>query len=261
MTEPQNTTAVPTKSPAAPTRPFRGEGSGLFQRFSWNAGRLFSRIFSLLYFQLRVTGQRNIPSTGGALMVTNHQSFLDPWLIGIAPERQIHYMARDTLFKGGLLTFLMELWNVFPVKRGAADLAAVRTAADRLDKGFIVNIFPEGTRSEDGSIGPVAPGIALILNRAKVRIPILPVIIDGAFEAWPRQKKFPRPRPIRIHYGRPIPPSEWRTLSPADLATRIRAELVALQRSIGSPHAGASAQRLNREKAAPARPTSGRRRN
>ena len=67
-------------------------------------------------------------------------------------------MARDTLFKGGFLGYLLELWNSFPVKRGSADLGAIRTAVERLDKGFVVNIFPEGTRSEDGSIGSVAAG-------------------------------------------------------------------------------------------------------
>ena len=185
-------------------------------------------------------------------MVTNHQSYLDPWLIGIAPARQLHYMARDTLFKGGLLTWLMELWNTFPVKRGAADLTAIRTATERLDKGFVVNVFPEGTRSEDGSIAPIAPGISLILSRTKSDIAILPVIIDGAFDAWPRHAKAPRFHPIRIHYGKPIPRSEWQTLAPEQLAWRIRTELVNLQEAIGSRHAASSRARLLQDQAAAA---------
>ena len=177
MTAPSSpTAAVPAKP--APTYTFRGEGTGPFQVLAWNTGRLISRILGILCFRLHVAGQTNIPKAGGALLVANHQSFLDPWLLGIAPSRQVHYMARDTLFKGGFLHYLMELWNTFPVRRGAADLGAIRTAVERLDKGFVVNIFPEGTRSEDGSVGTIAPGFSLILNRAKTDVAIVPTVIE-----------------------------------------------------------------------------------
>ena len=184
-------------------------------------------------------------------MVTNHQSFLDPWLIGIAPSRQVHYMARDTLFKGGFLHFLMELWNAFPVKRGAADLGAIRMAVDVLDRGYLLNIFPEGTRSEDGSIGTVAPGMVLILNRCKNDVPIVPVVIDGAYETWPRDAKMPKlwGGRIRIQHGKPIPASEWRPLSADELAMRVRTELVKLQRAMGSVHAAESERRLKEDAA------------
>jgi 1-acyl-sn-glycerol-3-phosphate acyltransferase len=253
------TTPLPPKFPYK----FRGEGSGLFQKFLWNAGALLSKIISMLMFRLHVRGQATIPKSGGVLLATNHQSFLDPWLIGIAPPRQVHYMARDTLFKGGFLHWLMETLNAFPVKRGTADLGAIRAAVERLDKGFMVNVFPEGTRSEDGTIGPVAAGFSLILNRAKTPVPIVPVLIDGAFDAWPRKAKFPRPGRVRITYGRPIPPEEWRLLSADDLARRIRRELVQLQEEMGSRYATASRQRLeadeDRAAEAPARPRRSRR--
>jgi len=241
-----------TTSRAAPAYQFRGEGTGRFQAFAWNTGRLISRILSILLFRLKVRGQATIPKTGGVLMVCNHQSFLDPWLVGIAPSRQIHYMARDTLFRGGFLQYLGELWNAFPVKRGAADLGAIRTAVERLDKGFIVNIFPEGTRSEDGSIGAIAPGMILILNRCKSDVPIVPVIIDGAYEAWPRSQKLPRPHSIRIIYGKPIAAGEWRGWSADELAGRIRGELVTLQRQVRSAHAELSQRRLELDVAAAA---------
>src|ERR1035438_5296497 len=99
-------------------------------------------------------------------------------------------MARDSLFKGGVLSYLLELWNAFPVKRGSADLTAIRMAVERLDSGHMVNIFPEGTRSEDGSIGNVASGFSLILRRCKAEVALVPVLIDGAYGAWPRKAKF-----------------------------------------------------------------------
>jgi 1-acyl-sn-glycerol-3-phosphate acyltransferase len=230
---------------------YRGEGKGWLQVLAWNAGRTVSRVFSVLLFRLHVGGQARLPKQGGVLMVTNHQSFLDPWLIGIAPSRQVHYMARDTLFKGGFLHYLMELWNAFPVKRGAADLGAIRMAVDVLDRGYMLNIFPEGTRSEDGSIGAVAPGMVLILNRCKVDVPIVPVVIDGAYEAWPRGRKMPKlwGGRIRIVYGRPIPASEWRAMGADALALRVRGELVKLQREMGSVHAGESERRLREDAA------------
>jgi 1-acyl-sn-glycerol-3-phosphate acyltransferase len=251
-------------APTSPARPsaytFRGEGTSPLQPLYWNTGRLLSRIISILMFKLRVSGQTHIPKSGGVLMVTNHQSFLDPWLIGIAPSRQIHYMARDTLFKRGILLWLLEVLNSFPIKRGAADLTAIRTAVDRLDRGFLVNIFPEGTRSEDGSIGDIAPGLSLILNRCKSDVAILPTLIDGAFEAWPRSSKFPHPHPIRILHGKPIPASEWRPLSADALALRLRTELVNLQASIHSPHAEKSRARLATALASPAPAATRRRR-
>ena len=243
--------APPSPPPASPraARPYtyRGEGMSWFQPIMWDSGRFLSRLLSMLLFRFHARGTSNLPRTGPALLVTNHQSFLDPWLIGIALPRQLHYMARDTLFKGGFLHWLMESLNAFPVKRGHGDRAAIRTATERLEKGYLVNIFPEGTRSEDGTIGPIAPGIALILRGVKRPVPIIPVLIDGAFEAWPRHQKLPHPRPIRILYGTPIPLEEAKSLTPDALAQRIRAELVKLQFAIHSPHAAASATRLAAE--------------
>jgi len=198
----------------------------------------------MLLFRLHVRGQTGLPSTGGVLLVTNHQSFLDPWLIGLASNRQVHYMARDTLFRGGFLQYLGELLNAFPVKRGKADLWAIRTAVERLNKGYMVNIFPEGTRSPDGIIGPIAPGMVLILNRCKADIPIVPVVIDGAFESWPRTAKFPRPHAIRIIYGHPILATTWRQWSAEELATQVRHEMIKLQTELGSAHAEASQRKL-----------------
>ena len=183
-------------------------------------------------------------------MVTNHQSFLDPWLVGIAPSRQIHYMARDTLFKGGFTQWLLELWNSYPVKRGAADLNAIRITVERLERGFVVNVFPEGTRSEDGTIGGVAAGVGLIVNRCKAPVTIVPVVIEGAFEAWPKGQKAPHPSPIRIVHGAPISSEEVKGLGGEEVAMRVRGELVKLQERIGSAHAAGSRARYEADVAA-----------
>jgi 1-acyl-sn-glycerol-3-phosphate acyltransferase len=221
---------------------YRGEGSWWVQGFLWKIGRVFFQFIAVLMFHIRTFNRWNIPSTGGALLVTNHQSFLDPWLIGIAIKRQIHYMARDSLFQGGLTQWMMESTNTFPIRRGRADSTAVREAIARLNKGYLVNIFPEATRSADGTIGPIAAGVAIIVHRSKA--PVIPIVIDGAFEAWPRNQKFPSCKPVRILYGEPIGHAELAGLSADEIAVRIREEMVKLQTRLNSPHAAESRQRM-----------------
>ena len=242
------TEASPAPARKAPARPYLGEGSGPFPACVWGAGRILLRTVSVTAFRLRVRGQHNIPPAGGALLITNHQSFMDPWLIGVPLQRQIHYMARETLFKGGFGQTILELTNAFPVRRGKADLNAVRTAIDRLNRGFLVNLFPEATRSNDGTIGPIAAGLSIVLHRAKK--PVIPVVIDGAYEAWPREARLPRPAPIRILYGAPIAYAHLADLSADDMAIRLRRELIHLQFAIGSAHAAASEMRLASDLAA-----------
>ena len=234
---------------------YRGEGTGLFQRCCWNMGRFLSKIISMVLFGLRVQGRENIPATGPVLMITNHQSFLDPWLIGIKLGRQVHYMARHTLFKGGILGWVMEVLNCYPVKRGAADLQAIRITIERLNQGRLVNIFPEGTRSTDGTISPLAPGMTLILHRAQASLQIVPVVIEGAFEAWPRRNKFPHPHPIGMAYGKPIPAAELKGLKPEEIAMQLRMRLVELQEQLQSPHAAESRRRYDEDAAKPLEPS------
>ncbi len=241
---PETTPAAKNPARAPVSFIYRGEGTGPWQRFVWGCGKVISYVITIVLFRLHVRGQNNIPRTGGVMLLSNHQSFLDPWLITVAPRRQLHYMARDTLFKGGFTQWIAEMYNTFPVRRGSADLAAVRIAVERLDKGQIVTIFPEGTRSEDGTIQPVIPGFSLILNRCKTDVSLQTVVLDGAFDAWPRHAKFPRPHAIRIAYGKPIPPSVWKELSPDQLASRIRQEFINLQDTLQSPHAAASRERF-----------------
>jgi 1-acyl-sn-glycerol-3-phosphate acyltransferase len=221
---------------------YRGEGSGWVQVCLWTLGRVFLQFFSVLCFHVRVAGRENVPAKGAALLVTNHQSMLDPWMIGIALRRQIHFMARESLFKGGIGQYIIETTNAFPVRRGRADSTAVREAIRRLQCGYLLNVFPEATRTSDGTIGPIAAGVAIIVHRAKV--PVIPVVIDGAFEAWPRDRKFFRHSGIRVRYGKPIPYEELANLSADEISVRIRREMIELQKKLKSAHAAASEARF-----------------
>lgn len=235
MTETNTTPTAPKKvdNKKKVSYTFRGQGTSWYQPWMWGMGKNVSRLIAMVLFRVRYRGTENIPRSGPVLLVTNHQSFLDPWLVGMACSRQVHYMARDTLFKGGILHWLMECVNVYPVKRGTADFQAIRTTVERLQAGYVVNIFPEGTRTSDGNIGTIASGVAIILNRAKMPIPVVPILIDGAFEAWPRSQKLPHPGKITVTAGKPILPEELAKLSSAELSLRIREALVDLQKNGG----------------------------
>jgi 1-acyl-sn-glycerol-3-phosphate acyltransferase len=168
----------------------------------WRSLQVFARLLTTLVFDLRVYGREHVPTKGGVLLLANHQSYLDPVLLGVRLYRPISYMARADLFRNRFFRWLIRSLHAFPVKQGAGDVGAIKETIRRLQEGHILNIYPEGGRTFDGQIQPIQSGVALVLRR--ITVPIVPVVIDGSFEAWPRWKKFFRPHPIRLMYGPPI---------------------------------------------------------
>jgi len=168
----------------------------------WCVLQALLRIAATLMFDMKVWGRRNVPATGGVLLATNHQSFIDPVLVGVMLYRPVSYLARSTLFANKYFGWLIRSLHAFPVRRGEGDVGAIKETIRRLKEGHALNIFPEGSRSEDSEIGPIKSGIALVIRRAGV--PVVPVAIDGSFDAWPKGSKFPRPHPVRMMYGKPM---------------------------------------------------------
>jgi len=165
--------------------------------------------FFAAYGGWRATGRHNLPEKGGVLLVSNHLSFLDVFLLGIPLRRPLNYVARSTLFLPGLGALIRSVGG-FPIQREGMGASGLKETLRRLKNGGIVALFPEGTRSPDGEMREIKPGIAVLVSRA--RVPVVPAGIAGTFEAWPRTNLIPRPRPIRIHYGPAIHPSELETL-------------------------------------------------
>ena len=155
---------------------------------------------------LRGYGMHRIPRRGGLLLASNHQSYLDPILIGVAQSRPLHFIARRSLFRFGPFRALIRALHAHPIDRGRADLGAVRLVLDLLRGGNAVLIFPEGTRTRTGALGRAKPGMAHIARRAGV--PILPVLVDGSWRAWPRQKPLPGPGFVNILFGSPVTPRD-----------------------------------------------------
>lgn len=134
-------------------------------------------------FGLKIVGEENLISDGSVLVASNHQSFLDPPLIGNLYKTEMVFLARKTLFIG-FFKWLYPQWNAIPVDQERPDMASLKTIIRKLKEGHRVLVFPEGARTLDGSIGPAAPGIGLIA--AKSGAVIQPVRISGARDALPR---------------------------------------------------------------------------
>lgn len=160
----------------------------------------FGSLFRTL-FGMKVTGREHLITEGPVLVVSNHQSFIDPPLIGSLYTREIWYLARKTLFTG-FGGWLYPRWNSIPVDQDKPDMASLKTVIRLLKAGEIVLIFPEGERTFSGELGKAAPGAGLVA--AKSGAPIQPVRIRGAYEALPRGSARVRFKRISVAIGPPI---------------------------------------------------------
>lgn len=210
------------------------------QQFVYRAGTLgLGGLFSLTC-RTRLFGREHLPPREAVLLACNHQSFLDPPLVGSLAVRPLHFMARDSLFRVPGLSSLIRLYNAFPVKSDTTDLSSFKTSMRILRHGGALLVFPEGTRSHDGRVGDCQPGIIHLARRANV--PILPVAIEGAFDAWPRSARFPNPAPVFVQFGRLICPTSFNELDPrqaaAQLTERLRILHNELRKRAGRPMIG-----------------------
>jgi len=164
-------------------------------------GRALFRAFFTLACRWEVEGRENIPP-GGVILAANHTSFVDPPLVGSAIERPVHFMAKAELFEIPGLGWIISHTNAFPVRRGAADRRALRTASDLLRQGEVLAVFPEGTRSPDGRLRPGELGIGIIALRSGA--PVVPAGITGADRVLPRGVPLPLPAKLRVRFGKPL---------------------------------------------------------
>lgn len=192
----------------------RDPGRGLFGLLFYEAGWALARLLYGLFFRYKALGSANVPAKGSLLVVSNHLSNLDPFAIGLAIRcRHLVYIAKADLFKNPIASFLFRGVNCVPIKQGAPDTAAIRAAIDRLTGGSAVLIFPEGSRSPDGAMHPFKRGAWLVF--ARTECDVLPVAVEGTFDAFPRGRSTPRfGMPIRVKIGQVIPRATLSAMKP-----------------------------------------------
>jgi len=166
----------------------------------WLGATLF-RSIAKSFLDWKVVGKEKLIQEGGCLVAANHESFLDPPLIGVSYDSSIYYLARKTLFRGPT-TWLYPRWNAIPVDQEKPGMGSLKKIIKLLQGGERVLLFPEGERTLTGELNPGKPGVGLIA--AKAGVPVQPIRIFGAYEALPRGSGRLRMLPITIVVGDPI---------------------------------------------------------
>jgi 1-acyl-sn-glycerol-3-phosphate acyltransferase len=170
--------------------------------FSYRCGWLCFRFVFATYFRVRYIGAEHVPRTGGVILAANHASYLDPPVVGSGLDRDINYLARQSLFRFPLMGRLLVSWNSVPVDRDGGGARGLKNILERLLGGAGIILFPEGTRSRDGKLQPAQAGIGLVV--AKSDALVVPVHVFGSYKAWGRNQKIPLPKRITVRYGEPM---------------------------------------------------------
>ena len=152
-----------------------------------------------LGFSIRLKGRHRIPRQGPFLLIANHQSFLDPVLVGLASRRHLTFLARKTLFRHRALRWLITSLNAVPIDQEGVGKEGIKTILGELRKGNPVVVFPEGERTHNGAMSPLRPGIHLLIKRTEA--PVVPVGLAGAYQALPRWRKYPHLAPLFLPAG------------------------------------------------------------
>ena len=156
-------------------------------------------LFLRLGFGLTVRGGAHVPRSGAFVVASNHLSYLDPVVVGVACPRLLSFMARADLYRHPLMRWFLRNMGAIPLHREAGDLAAIREAVRRLRRGQPVAIFPEGERQIFGELGEAKRGVGLVA--ALGRVPIIPMLVQGTFQALPRGSRWLRRAKIRVAFG------------------------------------------------------------
>lgn len=162
--------------------------------------RAWVQPFAHIYWRLSRIGREHVPQSGPVIFVSNHRSFIDPFIIGLCSRRPVYYVAKQELFKIKALGWLLSSLGAFPVKRGEADGDMIETAKAILDRGDPVLIFPEGTRIRPGALGKPKRGVGrLALETGATVVPVAMIGTESIRKGFRI-----RPHKIRVRIGAPL---------------------------------------------------------
>ncbi|MEC7565914.1 MAG: lysophospholipid acyltransferase family protein [Planctomycetota bacterium] len=182
--------------------------------------RFVFRLIGLLCFGYHCQGRQHIPKQGGALICANHQSNLDPALVGMASARHWRYLARKSLFTHPLFGRVITMLDAIPLDRDGMGIQGIKATLKCLRSGAVVLIFPEGTRTKTGELQRLKGGFIAIARRA--RVPLIPCGFDGAYDSLPRGSGIPDFQRVRCIYGAPIGVAEIESLTDDQLLAMVQ---------------------------------------
>ena len=168
--------------------------------------RVLVHLINRIVFRTTVAPEGRVPAEGPVIIAPVHRSFIDFFVASEVTDRKLHYMAKDSLWKSGLLARILPSVGAFPVHRESADREALRRAQAVLDAGEVLILFPEGERRIGPVIEELHEGVAFLAARTGATV--VPVGIGGSASVMPKGTKIPRPRHIHMEVGEPIAPPE-----------------------------------------------------
>lgn len=193
------------------------------ERLLYRAVRFSARMAGVTCFDLRCLGRHHLEFPGAGLLLSTHQSTLDPVLIGLMGNTEMAYLARKTLFKSRLFAMLIGALNAIEIDREGGGLAGLKETLRRLKQGKKVLIFPEGTRTSTGQPAPLKPGFVSLARRGS--IPLVPMAVTGAFQALQRGATLPRYAPLCVVVSEPIQPQFVQQLDDGQLLAEVQRRL------------------------------------
>jgi 1-acyl-sn-glycerol-3-phosphate acyltransferase len=168
-------------------------------KFVYRIGYTLFKTTARLFFGYNVVNRERLKDLEGCMIASNHVSFMDPPMIGVAFDEAIYYLARKSLFSNPIASWIYRKWNTIPVNQARPELSSLRQIIQLLKNGEKVLMFPEGERSWDGELAKGKTGVGLMIAKSRARV--LPVRIFGAEEILPRGASFPRRGKVTIVIG------------------------------------------------------------
>lgn len=195
------------------------------QRQFYRFLRMICRLLAIMLLDYRCTGRHHLPVRGGGLLLATHQSVVDPVIIGLMSNRPMSYLARKTLFTHPLFAWLIRTLQAIEIDREGGGLAGLKETLKQLKAQRLVLLFPEGSRTRDGSVGRLKPGFLALARRGGV--PLVPIAVVGAYDCWPRGQRLPNRYPTSVVIGEPIAAEQVKLLSDAQLLAELGRRLAA----------------------------------
>ncbi len=210
----------------------------------WLNVKTWVQVVTFFSIDQTISGMENLPRKGPFILVSNHLNNADPPLITAFMPRRIVWMAKQELFDTPVIGIFYHLYGLIPVRRGEADLKAVRRSQQVLSRGHVLGMFPEGKRSKDRQLHEAEPGTALLALRAKV--PIVPVGIWGTETIRVPRDIIGRSR-VNMKVGKPFRLRDTKRATKKDIAAGSREIMRHIAELLPPSYRGAYADDVEQE--------------